>query len=87
MVYDFVRKKLWKISPDLGANKYYVSSEKAKCWLPHVMTITRTTTTTTTGGGNQASNTMALDTDFYQQKIEKLIPQYDVLRKYVQGLR
>jgi hypothetical protein len=28
-------------SPDLGANKYYVSSEKAKCWLPHVMTITR----------------------------------------------
>ena len=29
-------------SPELGANRHYVSSEKAKCWLPHVMTITRT---------------------------------------------
>ena len=66
-------------SPDLGANKYYVSSEKGKCWLTHVMTIKRTKK-------NATQWLITLDTDFYPQKIEKLIPQYDVLLKYVQGL-
>jgi len=72
-------------SPDLGANKYYVSSQKGKYWLTHVMTITHTHTHTHTH--TKATKWfITLDTDFYQQKIEKLIPQYDVLLKYVQGL-
>jgi len=69
-------------SPDLGANKYYVSSEKAKCWLPQVMTFTRTQKKKK----NATQRLLTLDTGFYQQKIEKLIPHYDVLLKYVQGL-
>jgi hypothetical protein len=64
-------------SPELEANNYHSSREKAKCWLTHHDDYKVEK--------NATQWLITLGTDFYQQKIEKLIPQYDVLLKHVQG--